>query len=181
MTDPGELRCYILYQSSPSPLPSQSHWESFCRVFISSSEGSVGVGVGAGERGLFIFLSQWGEAVYFTLQWCVSNHTNQVHLGSGITSDKRTKKLKSKEKGLSSVPAAGLTCRFLCLLCASLRGWWHSPGRGGSWGAPSSSAPGCSCSLRHSTLCLVPLLPCRCNLGDEVCREIRKWKALHES
>lgn len=139
------------------PPPWQSHRESFCRFFISSSEGSVGVGVGGGERVLFIFLSQWGEAVYFTLQWCMSNHNKQVHLGSGIKSDKRTKMLKAglQEEG----PTVGLPCMSAC--------WGHRCGTGGLSGPDwhgggsqeplSSSAIHFLCGLGHTNL--VPSCP----------------------
>lgn len=112
------------------PPPWQSHRESFCRFFISSSEGSVGVGVGGGERVLFIFLSQWGEAVYFTLQWCVSNHNNQVHLGLGIKSDKRTKKLKSRPAKRRALHLFQQQVLPVCLSACIV----HSCMTGGLWG-----------------------------------------------
>lgn len=136
----------------------QSHRESSCRFFISSSEGSVGVGVGGGERVLFIFLCQWGEAVYFTLQWWVSNHNKQVHLGSGIKSDKRTKMPKAGLQGEG--PAVGLPCTFAC--CGhrnSTGGLQALPGSqsGESQGPFSSPAIHFSCSLIHTNL--LPLCP----------------------
>lgn len=138
------------------PPPWQSHRESFCRFFISSSEGSVGVGVGGGERVLFIFLSQWGEAVYFTLQWCVSNHNKQVHLGSGIKSDKRTKMLKAglQEEGPTVVLPCLCACRGHRCRTGGLPGTdWH----GGSQGPLSSSAIHFFWGLGHTNL--VPLCP----------------------
>lgn len=167
------------------PPPWQSHRESFCRFFISSSERSVGVGVGGGERVLFIFLSQWGEAVYFTLQWCVSNHNNQVHLGSGIKSDKRTKKLKTRpaKRGAFRLlqqqvwPACLSAC---CVQSCTTGGLWGTdPGVEGHGGL-FLFLPLASAALGIAPCPSVPQLPCLCNMGNEVCHEIRKWKALHE-
>lgn len=160
------------------PPPWQSHWESFCRFFISSSEGSVGVGVGGGERVLFIFLSQWGEAVYFTLQWCVSNHNKQVHLGSGIKSDKRTKMLKAGPQGEG--PTVGLPCMSAC--CGHRCGTGGLSGTGWQWRVTGASFQPCHSRLMqpwaHQPSPSVPQLPSLCNMRNEVCPEILKWKAL---
>lgn len=95
MTDPGELRCYIQYQSSPSPLLDKAIGNLFAG-FLFRVRRRCGSGCGWWGESPIYFLSQWGEAVYFTLRWCVSNRGNRVHLGSGIKSDRRTKKLKSR-------------------------------------------------------------------------------------
>ena len=169
------------------PPPWQSHRESFCRFFISSSEGSVGVGVGGGEKVLFIFLSQWGEAVYFTLRWCVSNHNNQVHLGSGIKSDKRTKKLKSrpaKKRAFRLFRQQVLpACLSACRVCSCTTGglWGTQLGAEGRAGLLPALPLTPSAALGIPPCPSVPQLPCLCNMGNEVCQEIRKWKALHES
>lgn len=145
MTDPGELRCYILYQSAPSPLPDKAIGNLFAG-FLFPVRRQVWEWVWVGGESPLYFLSQWGEAVYFTLQCCVSNRGNQVHLALGIEADRRTKKLKSRPAkrralGLSRqqlLPA----CLFVFLpACGCVAGHLLGSGaHGGCWGAPARSA-----------------------------------------
>lgn len=135
------------------PPPWQSHRESFCRFFISSSEGSVGVGVGGGERDLFILLRQRGEAAYFTSQWRVSKHNNQVHLGLGIKSDRRTKKLKRRAWCLLQqqvLPA----CRSACYVHSCVTGGFEAL----VW-EQRVMGELCYSLLQPWACCLVPLCP----------------------
>lgn len=147
MTDPGELRCYILYQSSPSPLLDKAIGNLFAG-FLFRVWRRCGSGCGWWEESPIYFLSQWGEAVYFTLRWCVSNRGNHVHLGLGIKSDRRTKKLKSRRAKRKAFGGSHqqVSPTRLCD-CWAQR---SPPGCGDA--ADSHQLPCLLCSLRHTAV-----------------------------